>query len=312
MHMVGTLQGNGSPYRLNGTDPHYDYEYEVIDPTLPAKYQWYKLDEPVYSSRGVDYGGIYPFPQSYYSSWLGPVAEDAHPMSGVKDFEGSTYEELLDYQAYLQNVAIAYRDADPQIHVQNSIALPARYTGYENNGEGIENPDWEAHIKAGIMNYGALTTGIYWSGLNCEDQENYYYSGWDFTTVKGPEGEKIKVLKNMLPDNHSQNHEVVVVGWDDNYDRENSYYIVIANLYLFHRAGYAVKGAVDRYSPPTALTVLERLRPQPLCLIVDQLDTARRFMWDEDTFGRESCGTLQHQIFLRRIIHHDLCWYRCR
>lgn len=228
MHMVGTLQGNGSPYRLNGTDPHYDYEYEVIDPTLPAKYQWYKLDEPVYSSRGVDYGGIYPFPQSYYSSWLGPVAEDAHPMSGVKDFEGSTYEELLDYQAYLQNVAIAYRDADPQIHVQNSIALPARYTGYENNGEGIENPDWEAHIKAGIMNYGALTTGIYWSGLNCEDQENYYYSGWDFTTVKGPEGEKIKVLKNMLPDNHSQNHEVVVVGWDDNYDRENFLYDIDA------------------------------------------------------------------------------------
>ena len=38
-------------------------------------------------------------------------------------------------------------------------------------------PGWEAHIKAGIMNYGALTTGIYWSGLSCEDDKNYYYSG---------------------------------------------------------------------------------------------------------------------------------------
>ncbi|MGI6081220.1 MAG: C1 family peptidase [Candidatus Avilachnospira sp.] len=228
MHMVGTLQGDGSPYRLNGTDPSYVYEYKVIDPALPACYRWYKLDEPVYGGRGVDHGGIYPFPQSYYASWLGPVAEDAHPMSEVNNFEGSTYEEFLAYQAYLQNKAIAYRKAEPQVHVQNSIALPARYTGYENNGEGIENPDWEAHIKAGIMNYGALTTGIYWSGLDCEDQKNYYYSGWDFTTVEGPEGEDIKVLKNMLPDNHSQNHEVVVVGWDDNYDRENFLYDIDA------------------------------------------------------------------------------------
>ena len=38
--------------------------------------------------------------------------------------------------------------------------------------------------------------------------------------------------------------------------------------------GYAVEDAVDWFLPPTAQTVLSRLQPQPLCLNVNQLDTA--------------------------------------
>ena len=160
-------------------------------------------------------------PQSYYSAWLGPVAEDVIPISEVK---GYTEGSLEDYEKYLQEEAIAYREGTPLIHVQNAIALPMKYTGYYEDGEGIENPGWEAHIKAGIMNYGALTTGIYWSYLSGDEEKNYYYSGWDYTYVSDSDGNYVKVLKNMLDEVHYQNHEVVVVGWDDEYPRENFRY----------------------------------------------------------------------------------------
>lgn len=230
MHMVAALQGDGSPYRMNGIDPNY--AFVATGSNLPRNYQWYRLDDPKYDGRGVNFGGTYPMPQSYYASWLGPVAEEDHPMSGVKDFTGKYYDEYLEYLEYLQTDAIAYREADPQIHVQNAIALPVRYIGYDEDGEGTENPGWEAHIKAGIMNYGALTTGIYWSGLNCEDDKNYYYSGWDYATEELEEN-SVTGLKNMLSEKHYQNHEVVVVGWDDDYSRENfRYYIDSSARYV--------------------------------------------------------------------------------
>ena len=74
------------------------------------------------------------------------------------------------------------------------------------------------------MNYGALTTGIYWSYLSGDEEKNYYYSGWDYTYVSDSDGNSVKVLKNMLDEVHYQNHEVVVVGWDDEYPRENFRY----------------------------------------------------------------------------------------
>lgn len=158
LHMVAALQGDDSPYQMNGMNP--DYGFTGDGSVSPVNYQWYRLESPVYSGRGVNGGGVYPMPQSYYSAWLGPVAEDVIPISEVK---GYTEGSLEDYEKYLQEEAIAYREGTPLIHVQNAIALPMKYTGYYEDGEGIENPGWEAHIKAGIMNYGALTTGIYWS-----------------------------------------------------------------------------------------------------------------------------------------------------
>ena len=221
MHMVAALQGDGSPYRLNGTDPHYLYQADYS--VLPIVIQWYRLDEPAYDGRGVNSGGSYPMPQSYYASWLGPVAEEVQPMSEVNAFSGTTIEEYNSYLAYLQNEGIAYREGEAQIHVQNSIALPVRYLGYSEDGTSIENPGWEDHIKAGIMNYGALTTGIYWSNLSCEEDENYYYSGWDTSTVWDKADQEYVTVLSYQP-NFSQNHEVAVVGWDDNYDRENFRY----------------------------------------------------------------------------------------
>ena len=183
LHMVAALQGDDSPYQMNGMNP--DYGFTGDGSVSPVNYQWYRLESPVYSGRGVNGGGVYPMPQSYYSAWLGPVAEDVIPISEVK---GYTEGSLEDYEKYLQEEAIAYREGTPLIHVQNAIALPMKYTGYYEDGEGIENPGWEAHIKAGIMNYGALTTGIYWSYLSGDEEKNYYYSGWDYTYVSDSDG----------------------------------------------------------------------------------------------------------------------------
>ena len=224
LHMVAALQGNDSPYRMNGLDPNYAYDEDLYYQDGLYLYQWYERDTPEYDGMGVNNGGIYPMPQSYYASWLGPVAEDVLPMSEIKPFTGNTYEDFVEYEAYLQDEGIVYKEGDTLIHVQNAMALPQRYTGFYENGEGIENPGWEAHIKAGIMNYGALTTGIYWGNLACKDEENYYYSGWDYTYAEDEDGNQVPVLENMLKDMHYQNHEVVVVGWDDDYPREKFLY----------------------------------------------------------------------------------------
>lgn len=220
LHMVATLQGNGSPYRMNGYDPHYDV-YVASGSSAMNNYQWYELETPKYADKGVNYGGIYPMPQSYYSSWLGPVDEDVLPMSRVEDYREDDYAE------YYQNRGIVYEEGEPLIHVQNSIALPARYTGFTEDGEGIEDPGWESHIKAGIMNYGALTTGIHWGNIACEKPGCFYFNGWDYDYIEGEyEGQTYKVLKDMLDENAYQNHEVVVVGWDDDYPKENFRYYI--------------------------------------------------------------------------------------
>ena len=64
---------------------------------------------------------------------------------------------------------------------------------------------------------------------------------------------------------------------------------------------YTARDAVDWYHSPTARTVKERLQPQPLCCIVNQLDTARRFMWNEVTKAKSPVDPRRHQNTKRRI-----------
>ena len=53
-------------------------------------------------------------------------------------------------------------------------------------------------IKRAIMDYGAVATSIYWSGSYVNKKINYYYNG-----------------------DSGANHAVAIVGWDDNYSRDN-------------------------------------------------------------------------------------------
>lgn len=78
------------------------------------------------------------------------------------------------------------------------------------------------------MTYGAVTSGIYWGGASCEKEENIYVSGWDYAWATTSEGKKVIIPVNLFEDGDplSVNHEIVIVGWDDAYPRENFRYAV--------------------------------------------------------------------------------------
>ena len=103
LHMVAALQGSDSPYRMNGTNPYYSRVYEPET----GGYLWQKLDTPSYDGSGVSSGGLYPMPQHYYSSWLGPVSEDVLSMDDIRPNTGESWEE---YDRYLQEEGIVYEE----------------------------------------------------------------------------------------------------------------------------------------------------------------------------------------------------------
>ena len=111
------------------------------------------------NTGGYDKMGI-----GYLTGWLGPV-----------------YESSDEYnpQSLLSGVL------DSIIHIQNIVFL--QRSSYTDNDE----------IKRAIMNYGGVSTSIYWSAGYAKGK-NYYYSG----TL-------------------GANHAVTIVGWDDNYSRNN-------------------------------------------------------------------------------------------
>jgi len=77
------------------------------------------------------------------------------------------------------------------MHVQNVYYLPARSSTSDND-----------LMKKAILDYGAVSVGIYWedSPLALNSDKNAYY--------------------HAVPVNYS-NHAVAIVGWDDNYPKEN-------------------------------------------------------------------------------------------
>lgn len=229
LHMAAALQGSDSPYQMNGISPYYT---SLIDPDT-GQIAWKKLDDPSYSGRGVNSGGIYPMPQSYYSSWLGPVEESALSMDSIRDMEGT--ESYGEYDKYLQEEGIVYESGhEPVLHVQNGIALPARYQSISGDGSEEENPGWEEHLKNAIMTYGGVTAGIYWGSLTCEKPENYYFNGWEYYVAQDSNGNPFYILANDfdLGNMVMMNHEVVIVGWDDNYSKDNFRYVIDRDVEL--------------------------------------------------------------------------------
>lgn len=222
LHLAAMLQGTDSPYRINGFSPEYEKVYS--DDGESCFYR--KREEPVFEDAGVNSGGFYPMPQHYYSSWLGPVADRVLPISDIPAKKDSDSDE--DYARFLQEKGITYTgDPTPLVHVQNAIALPPRFAALEDGNEE-ELPGWDSHLKNAIMTYGAVTSGIYWGGASCEKEENIYVSGWDYAWATTSEGKKVIIPVNLFEDGDplSVNHEIVIVGWDDAYPRENFRYAV--------------------------------------------------------------------------------------
>ena len=76
----------------------------------------------------------------------------------------------------------------PQKHVQEVLMVPSGTNPLDNDA-----------IKQAIMTYGAVDTGMYWDDTYFKEATNsYYFYGSEYS-----------------------NHDVTIVGWDDNYDKNN-------------------------------------------------------------------------------------------
>lgn len=113
----------------------------------------------------VNEGGYDDMGVGYLVGWLGPILESQDMFD-----DRSTLSPLLDSILHIQNVVYLKRD--------NYL---------DNDG-----------IKEAILRYGAVATGIYYSGLYLLGNSYYYYD-------------------TIMPSNHA----VAIVGWDDDYSRFN-------------------------------------------------------------------------------------------
>lgn len=113
----------------------------------------------------VNDGGYDDMGVGYLTGWLGPILES---------------DDLFDDRSALSPLSNSI------LHVQDVVYIK-RNNYWDNDG-----------IKEAILKYGAVATGIYYSGLYLLDNSYYYYDV-------------------IMPSNHA----VTIVGWDDSYSKYN-------------------------------------------------------------------------------------------
>lgn len=103
---------------------------------------------------------------------------------------------LANGKGFVSEEDYKYEDAKPNAKLDNDKA-------FENCGYNLENSIWvapseSATIKENIIKYGAASTGVYYSNNNLSGNYAYYYNG-----------------------DSTPNHSVDIIGWDDNYSKDN-------------------------------------------------------------------------------------------
>lgn len=219
LHIVSSLQNEDSPWFMNGYSPDYIW----------ADGGLVKVATPSCAGRGVDGGGINGFAVNYYHNWIGPVPESVMPIEAVvppSDADYASDEAFEKYLEYVQDEAMAFRDGgEALVHVQNSIYLPRSYESedWKYNPEANRTEGWRDQVKNAVMNYGAVSTTLnVLAGVECEDEAHMYDSGWRCRETSGSAMEVYNVFD--MNESLTVNHNVAIVGWDDNYPREKFRY----------------------------------------------------------------------------------------
>ena len=136
-------------------------------PTEPRDFSENNLKNTHGFDPGPCDGGGADMSTAYMMRWSGPVNESDNP--------------------YHADTSPSPTGLTIQKHAQNVIFLSLRASSTDNDT-----------IKTAIMNYGAITAGMYWAnGSYNSSTHSYYYNG---STTYG-------------------NHEIAIVGWDDNFDK---------------------------------------------------------------------------------------------
>ncbi|HIH93150.1 TPA: surface layer protein B [Methanosarcina acetivorans] len=118
--------------------------------------------------RDPNDGGNSLMSTAYLAHWSGPVEETADP-----------------YSIYSR---VSPENLPVQKHVQDVLFIPNRESSLDNT-----------MIKSAILQYGALSTSMYFDDSSYySSRYGYYYNGSSIS-----------------------NHAVSIVGWDDNYDKNN-------------------------------------------------------------------------------------------
>lgn len=174
----------------------------------------FRENSPIHMSTPSDanLGGYPSYSSFYYSHWQGPVDNDIVPYYDKGDF------------AETPNDYIAYKEADPLYHVQETVYLPS-----------LETDGAIDHWKNAIMTNGAIESGL-WASLSdfliiasasdaskpgdasssdAEDLwEGYHYAPPELIMdIINGDG------KYQYPSDLS-GHAVTIIGWDDSIPKE--------------------------------------------------------------------------------------------
>ncbi len=171
-----------------------------------------QINEDGYN-KGIP-GGSSLLAFSYMTSGRGPINESDMPFEDnenlidLSEIQGKTVQKKLENWIAFPKI-LKQRQSDGTLKYYN-------YTGsvldYDNQVIPLRN-----NIKRHILNYGAVTAATYSGNTFDGESQQYYYRNW--TDPK--DGKIYPAYYNF--DEKLEDHEVTLIGWDDNFAKENFY-----------------------------------------------------------------------------------------
>lgn len=174
-----------------------------------------------FSARHIDYATSRTFLDGInskgYNREAGDGGETALALRYFTNGTGAVLEEDMPFENNSDKLKLESIQKDPKVRVTDYEEFPSinkeidsngNITYSDSNGEEFSKEEVSTirnEIKNHIINYGAIGTGIYSSG------EEYFNNPSDV----------LKSTSYYCNDSNLSDHEIAIVGWDDNYSVEN-------------------------------------------------------------------------------------------
>ena len=142
---------------------------------------------------GLNSGGHLMMSTAYFSRWGGPLTEEQNPYPEYSLVE--TQEEGYQFQPSEDEVEILI-DQTPVYHLQDAIWLPQREDALDND-----------YVKSAIYTYGGV--------------DAYYLEAYEFRNEREAAIYVPELTDEELGQYSAGGHCITLVGWDDNYPKEN-------------------------------------------------------------------------------------------